>query len=127
MNPRHVDTILVKNHYEFFSENLGIDSTRDRYRESFFSSFATIRKKRFLKKLMQVVRRNGEIWELRVWKLPILPTQTGKLETGSKERAKGSTRTDTSQEYLGESDSWLHRSSATDRAARTKIQSESPF
>ena len=41
MIPPHVDTILVKNYYEFFSENLGIDSTRDRYRESFFSSFAT--------------------------------------------------------------------------------------
>ena len=38
MIPPHVDTILVKNYYEFFSENLGIDSTRDRYRESFFSS-----------------------------------------------------------------------------------------
>ena len=31
MIPPHVDTILVKNFYEFFSENLGIDSTRDRY------------------------------------------------------------------------------------------------
>jgi hypothetical protein len=50
MNPPHVDTILVKNYYEFFSENLGIDSTRDRYRESFFSSFATIRKKKLKKK-----------------------------------------------------------------------------
>ena len=36
INPPHVDTILVKNYYEFFSENLGIDSTRDRYREHFF-------------------------------------------------------------------------------------------
>ena len=31
INPPHVDTILVKKFYEFFSENLGIDSTRDRY------------------------------------------------------------------------------------------------
>ena len=62
MNPPHVDTILVKNYYEFFSENLGIDSTRDRYRESFLSPFATIREKKVFKKKVQVVRRNGEIW-----------------------------------------------------------------
>ena len=31
MNPRHVDALLVKKYYEFFSENLGIDSTRDGY------------------------------------------------------------------------------------------------
>ena len=37
MNPPHVDTILVKNYYEFFSENLGIDSTRDGYMQSFFA------------------------------------------------------------------------------------------
>ena len=42
INPRHVDTILVKNYYEFFSENLGIDSTRDRYMEYFSSRIATI-------------------------------------------------------------------------------------
>ena len=51
INPRHVDTILVKNYYELFSENLGIDSTRDRYRESNFSPFASILKKKFLKKI----------------------------------------------------------------------------
>ena len=33
INPRHVDAILVKIGWEFFSENLGIDSTRDRYME----------------------------------------------------------------------------------------------
>ena len=31
INPRHVDALLVKNYYEFFSENLGIDSTPDVY------------------------------------------------------------------------------------------------
>ena len=50
MIPPHVDTILVKNYYEFFSENLGIDSTRDRYREYFFSPFASILKKKVKKK-----------------------------------------------------------------------------
>ena len=29
--PRHVDALLVKNYHEFFSENLGIDSTPDVY------------------------------------------------------------------------------------------------
>ena len=50
MNPRHVDTILVKNYYDFFSENLGINSTRDRYREHFLSRIATILKKKLKKK-----------------------------------------------------------------------------
>ena len=51
INPRHVDAILVKNYYEFFFENLGIDSTRDRYRESNFSPFASILKKKLKKKI----------------------------------------------------------------------------
>ena len=50
-NPRHVDAILVKNYYDFFVENLGIDSTRDRYRESNFSPFASILKKKLKKKI----------------------------------------------------------------------------
>ena len=39
--------VLAKNYHDFFSENLGIDSTRDRYRESFSSRIATILKKKF--------------------------------------------------------------------------------
>ena len=33
INPRHVDALLVKNQNGFFSENVGIDSTRDGYME----------------------------------------------------------------------------------------------
>ena len=35
MIPHHVDTTRVKNFHEFFSDNLGSDSTRDGYMESF--------------------------------------------------------------------------------------------